>query len=205
MGKRSLLPKWLLLVGVLGLTAAAARGDDLADQLRRLDGAVIPAAEAKERNLTGMLSRDARARLQAANQRSSDEWRAVQKREDWERFRDARLAALRASLGSLPPAPADLKLRVTGTVKGEGYQIDNIVFEGRPGLLVTGNLYRPAEPRQSMPGLLLCHSHHAPKTQGELQDMGMTWARQGCLVLAIDHVGHGERRQHPFREAASFP
>ncbi len=28
--------------------------------------------------------------------------------------------------------------------------------------------------------------------------MGMTWARQGCLVLVMDQLGHGERRQHPF-------
>ena len=34
-----------------------------------------------------------------------------------------------------------------------------------------------------MPGLLIVHSHHRDKTHGELQDMGMTWARAGCLVL----------------------
>ena len=56
-----------------------------------------------------------------------------------------------------------------------------------------------------MPGILISHSHHNPKTQGELQDMGMTWARQGCLVLVMDHLGHGERRQHPFRTEADYP
>jgi hypothetical protein len=55
-----------------------------------------------------------------------------------------------------------------------------------------------------MPGILLCHSHHNPKWQGELQDMGMTWARQGYLVLVMDQLGHGERRQHPFRSAADY-
>src|SRR5207248_2794459 len=43
------------------------------------------------------------------------------------------------------------------------------------------------------------------KTEGELQDMGMTWARQGCAVLVMDQLGHGERRQHPFKDAASYP
>ena len=56
-----------------------------------------------------------------------------------------------------------------------------------------------------MPGILIFHSHHNPKTQGELQDMGMTWARSGCLVLVMDHLGHGERRQHPFRTEADYP
>jgi dienelactone hydrolase len=50
----------------------------------------------------------------------------------------------------------------------------------------------------------MCHSHHNPKAQGELQDMGMTWARLGCLVLVMDQLGHGERRQHPFRSQDDF-
>ena len=32
----------------------------------------------------------------------------------------------------------------------------------------------------------------------------MTWARSGCLVLVMDHLGHGER-QHPFRTEADYP
>src|SRR5262249_25722360 len=56
-----------------------------------------------------------------------------------------------------------------------------------------------------MPGILICHAHHTPKEHGELQDMGMTWARAGCLVLIMDQLGHGERRQHPFVDASSYP
>ena len=33
----------------------------------------------------------------------------------------------------------------------------------------------------------------------------MTWARSGCTVLVIDHLGHGERRQHPFRSEKDYP
>src|SRR5437016_429278 len=69
------------------------------------------------------------------------------------------------------------------------------VYEGRPGLLVTANLYLPAAPAEKMPGILIIHSHHNPKTQGELQDMGMLWARLGCAVLVMDQLGYGERRQ----------
>jgi dienelactone hydrolase len=55
-----------------------------------------------------------------------------------------------------------------------------------------------------MPGILISHAHHTPKEHGELQDMGVTWARAGCLALVMDHLGHGERRQHPFRSAADY-
>jgi hypothetical protein len=34
--------------------------------------------------------------------------------------------------------------------------------------------------------------------------MGMTWARAGHVVLVMDQLGHGERRQHPFIDASSF-
>jgi cephalosporin-C deacetylase-like acetyl esterase len=33
----------------------------------------------------------------------------------------------------------------------------------------------------------------------------MSWARLGCLVLVLDNLGHGERRQHPFVDEKSYP
>jgi cephalosporin-C deacetylase-like acetyl esterase len=116
-----------------------------------------------------------------------------------------RLAALRESLGRFPTVTKDFHIRVTRTVDGDGFTIANLVYESRPGLWVTANLYQPKPAAASMPGVIICHSHHNPKTQGELQDMGMTWARQGCLVLIPDQLGHGERRQHPFTDASKYP
>lgn len=162
-----------------------------------IDPRVLPPGVDRGRQL----SQDARARIRAANDRESEAWRKIKTREEWEAYRDARLKALRESLGAFPPVPADLKVRVTRTLEGDGHRIENLVFESRPGLVVTANLYVPAAPTAAMPGILICHSHHNSKTQGELQDMGMTWARQGCLVLVMDQLGHGERRQHPFGES----
>ncbi|HEX7901769.1 MAG TPA: hypothetical protein VF950_28680, partial [Planctomycetota bacterium] len=125
-------------------------------------------------------------------------------REDWERYRDVRLKALRDSLGAWP-APPPTRPVVAKTLAFEGGRIENLAYESRPGLFVTANLYSPAKPAASMPGLIIIHSHHNAKTQAELQDMGMLWARAGCLVLVPDQLGHGERRQHPFKDAASFP
>src|SRR5262249_10104249 len=85
-----------------------------------------------------------------------------------------------------------------GTRAGEASRSETLVSESRRGLVATATLSLPDKPPKSMPGILICHSHHNPKSQGELQDMGMTWARQGCLVLVMDQLGHGERRQHSF-------
>jgi dienelactone hydrolase len=184
-----------------GLWAGGGGGDKakgLAEKLRALEPRIAPWEAGAE-------ALQVRALRDAANRRETKAWQALKNRADWERYRDARLAALRASLGTFPPAPKDLKVRVTRTLAGEGHKVENLVFESRPGLVVTANLYLPDPPVRSMPGILICHSHHNPKSQGELQDMGMTWARLGCAVLVLDQLGHGERRQHPFTDAGKFP
>ena len=146
-----------------------------------------------------MLARDVRSRVQAASLRENREWDGVKTRDDWEGFREPRMRGLRESLGLPSDNRGAPRVLVTRTLEGDGYRIENLVVESRPGLVVTANLYQPTSPPRSMPVILISHSHHNPKTQGELQDMGMTWAREGSLVLVMDQLGHGERRQHPFR------
>jgi dienelactone hydrolase len=200
-------PLLLAVLAVCGPWASLGEGqagEGMAAKLREYDARVVSPRSEHAKTLAQLVSNDIRARRAAANQRETRAWRALESRQDWERFRDARLKALRASLGELPPVPKDLKVRVTGTVPGDGYKIENLVFESRPGLVVTANLYLPDPPVKAMPGILICHSHHNPRTQGELQDMGMTWARLGCAVLVMDQLGHGERRQHPFTDASKY-
>ncbi|NQT36450.1 MAG: acetylxylan esterase [Planctomycetes bacterium] len=151
-----------------------------------------------------MIPNRLRSRLDAANRESRNQWRKVQGREDWQRFRDEKIRLLREAIGPFPQEVCDLRLQVVSTVEGEGCRIQNLVFQSRPGLWVSANLYVPAKPGESMPGLLICHAHHTPKEHGELQDMGVMWARAGCLVLVPDMLGHGERRQHPFRTPADY-
>ena len=199
-----------IAVIIAGLAAQAAFAQNLGEQapepivaaLKELSARL--ADDPQRGELRQMLGRSLREQIMAANQRSSAEWAKVGTREDWERFRAEKLKALRASLGSLPERPGRPKLLVTGAIEGDGFRIQNLVYESRPGLVVTANLYVPDPPRSLMPGILLSHSHHNPKHEGELQDMGMTWARAGCYVLVPDHLGHGERRQHPFASAADY-
>lgn len=183
-----------------GRTQAA---DNLPTALQQMESRVIVADDERKR-LSEMLSSEVRRRRIEAGQRETEAWSKLRSREDWETFRATRIEALRRALGQFPEPPTDLKIQVTGTISGEGYRIENIVFESRPGLLVTANLYQPNPSRESMPGILICHSHHNPKSERELQEMGVQWAREGCYVLVMDQLGHGERRQHPFRSASDF-
>jgi len=194
-----------LVVGVWVSTSQTIEAQEsLADALREFDARVITVGKLRENPLASMLARDAKAALREANLRDAKAWSAVKTRADWETFRDGRIEALRKSLGTFPTPPKELNVRVTRSRTGEGFKIDNVVFESRPGVFVTANLYRPAKLADGMPGMILVHSHHRPKHVGQRQDMAMTWARAGCVVLVPDLLGHGERALHPFTNADAF-
>jgi cephalosporin-C deacetylase-like acetyl esterase len=158
----------------------------------------------RTKDLPKMMAADARRRMQEANLRESKAFAAVTTKGQWEAYRDARIRKLKESLGAWPDPPKDMPVRVTKEIAGDGFVVRNLVYESRPGLWVSANLYLPAKPPAKMPGVLISHSHHTPKGHGELQDMGMTWARAGTAVLVPDHLGHGERRQHDFRTEKDY-
>src|SRR5262245_51109554 len=192
---------WVLSFGMM-LTGLAQRA--LADESADLSK-VAPEVLSKEQRTAaaGMIDRDIQRRTDEVNTRNRQEWARIKTREQWEKYRDERIERLRRSLGEYPPA-GKLNVRVTGVVNGEGFKIENVVYESRPGQWVPGNLYVPAKPRKTMPGLLIVHAHHRYKPQTELQDMGMTWARAGCTVLVIDQSGYGGRRAHPCASANGY-
>ena len=166
--------------------------ENLADPVRSLDPYILERENAKV-----MLRSDMQARCRSVNQRDRKAWERINSREDWEEFCAPRIHALRQSLGTVPTVPANLSVDVTDTISGDGYRIENLVYKSRDGVYVTANLYMPSSPHGKMPVIIIVHSHHNPKTQGELQDMGMIWARSGCMVLVMDQLSYGERRQHP--------
>jgi len=160
--------------------------------LTSLPGRVFTPDQRKQLGLAGMLDQYIRDRIRPMLEQEQHDWDQVQSVSDWERFRDPKLRALRRALGKLPEK-CPLETRVTSEFRGEGYRRENIVYQSQPGIWVTANLYLPAEAREQMPGIIILHSLHGPKTQFELQDMGIIWARAGCCVLVIDQVGYGER------------
>src|SRR5262245_52450271 len=126
-----------LAVAALLAAGAAAPGGDLADGLKRL------AATGSQEAALATARENVRARIREANERESAAWHRLSDKAGWEKYRDGRLAALRRSLGDFPDPPRDLKVRLRKTLTGDGYRIDNVTFESRPGLVVTANLYGP--------------------------------------------------------------
>ncbi len=164
---------------------------ELASVLRQ----VWTVAEREDLGVQEMWEKDLRSRVSEAALAERRAWEQVGTLADWEMFRNHRLDALKASFGPFPER-TPLHAAVTRHADyGEGFVLENVVFESRPGLVVAANLYLPAKATGHTPAIIVVHSHHAPKVQSELQDMGMTWARSGTAVLIMDQLGAGERLQ----------
>ncbi|MCI0641187.1 MAG: hypothetical protein L0Y72_09030 [Gemmataceae bacterium] len=181
------------------LTTAPAQeaNKDLATQLRNLEIKLPP--------IQPEWMKDLRARRDAANKKDVQSWHQVLNKAHWESRKKDFIGPMRFALGVRRPTSTEPTVVVAKTIAGDGFVIENLLYESRPGVWVTANLYAPAKKQAKMPGILIIHSHHNPKTQGELQDMGMLWARLGCYVLIPDQLGHGERRQHPFTDPKNYP
>ena len=171
-----------------GGSQAAAPSGNLAFAPAR----VLNAEQRKQMALSDMLDRNIHDRVLKILQQEKGDWDRVQTLRDWESFREPRWKALAASMGEFPTR-RPLDTRVIKEFRGDGYRRQDIVYQTQPGFWVTANLYLPDEAKERMPGIVIAHSLHGPKTQFELQDMGMLWARAGCAVLVMDQVGYGER------------
>jgi dienelactone hydrolase len=165
----------------------------LAGAIARLDPDVWPPLEKRYRRVRSMVDRYLDRRVKEAVWAERQAWEQVESRQDWERFRDERMAALRKSIGEFPPERPPLDARVTGHYQGDGYRLENLVFQSRRNYWMTANLYLPAKSTGRIPGMIIVHSQHYPKTQGELHDMGELWARTGAAVLIVERPGYGER------------
>src|SRR6516165_7511704 len=105
-------------------------------------------------DLAGMLDGQVRGRVRTFLEQERKSWAEVSTVADWERFRKPRLKALADSLGEFP-ARSPLQPRVVSEFVGEGYRRQNLVYQSRPGLWVTANLYLPMKVSPSVPGILI--------------------------------------------------
>jgi cephalosporin-C deacetylase-like acetyl esterase len=117
--------------------------------------------------------------------------------EDWQ----AKLPRLRQEylymLGLSPlPEKTPLHATITGTLERDGVIIDKLHFQSRPGLYVTGNLYRPkASGEAKLPAILYVCGHSSRGRDGNktaFQDHGMWFASNGYICLIIDTLQLGE-------------
>ena len=87
----------------------------------------------------------------------------------------------------------DLDVREHGTIEQDGYSIQKVTYQSRPGLRVTALLYRPQGPGP-FPAILNMHGHHqAGKVAPPIAMRCQRLAKEGFVVLSPDAIGAGER------------
>ena len=135
---------------------------------------------------------DAVAQLQrlAATHSNLTEWKA-------------RAAAVRKQilLGSkLSPLPKRTPLNPIIKNKREynGYTVETVSFEARPGFFVYGNMYRPLGHNGKRPGVLCPHGHfrgaEGARQRPSQQHRCATLARMGAVVFSYDMIGFGDSK-----------
>ena len=118
--------------------------------------------------------------------------------EAWEKRRPQYLQEYFYMLGLWPlPERTPLAATVTGRLEGVGYTVEMLHYQSRPGLYVTGNLYRPAEATQGarLPAVLYVCGHASRGRNGNktaYQSHGIWFARHGYVCLTVDTVQLGE-------------
>ena len=115
---------------------------------------------------------------------------------EWEAMRPRLKREFLDMLGLWPlPPKTDLKATVTGTLDRGGVTIEKLHFQSRPGLYVTGNLYRPNVAAGRLPAILYVCGHSNRGRDGNktaYQDHGLWFASNGYVCLMVDTLQLGE-------------
>lgn len=147
-----------------------------------------------------------------------------------ERAQDLKLQ-LQVSLGLFPRPQLDaVAPQIYGRIERDDYTIEKITFESLPGLMVTGNLYRPKQSAAEgkLPAVLAPHGHweearfYSPSqieinqqlasgaerfenaAHNPMQARCVQLARMGCVVLHWDMLGYCDSQQINRQRAHGF-
>jgi hypothetical protein len=116
---------------------------------------------------------------------------AIRERQDWAR------QTFWTLIGG-EPERTPLNPRITGHFERSGYRVEKVVYESRPRVFVSANLYRPTTGKPPYPAVLFQMGHStAGKAYPSYQKCCQGLARLGYIVLAFDPMGQGERIAYP--------
>jgi cephalosporin-C deacetylase-like acetyl esterase len=94
------------------------------------------------------------------------------------------------------PERTPLNPQTTGKIQRDGYTIEKVIYESRPGHHITANLYLPDNRTGKVPGVLVPCGHSTNgKGSAAYQSISISLAQHGMAALCYDPIGQGERHQ----------
>ena len=142
-------------------------------------------------------------RLFALDAEVDDIWAKVKTVPQFDSLRGEMRRKMLRRIGEMPEK-TPLNAKITGVVQRNGYRIEKILFESRPGMFVTGNLYLPDESRFPAPhpaAIEVCGHSRTGKNSPKYQRMAILLAKNGVAAFVVDPLGQGERFQSPEEDA----
>ena len=144
-------------------------------------------------NLRDKLSNHVIKRSEEAFKKAAEVRQGIKTKEEFEEYIKDMRAFFIDSLGSIPyDKNLPLNAKTTGVIEEDGLKIEKVIFETRPNVYMTGNLYIP-EKRKEPCGAVLFQIGHADtgKTHPQYQRVARTIASAGLIVFIIEPVGQG--------------
>jgi len=130
---------------------------------------------------------------------ADDAWRGLRTVEAYDKHRLTLRSRMIRLIGGFPER-TPLNPRVTGQLVRDGYRVEKILFESRPGMYVTGLLYLPDAAAFAPPykaALEVCGHSYEGKGQRKYRRVAVLAAKAGLAALVIDPFAQGERAQCP--------
>ena len=120
---------------------------------------------------------------------------SLESESDFSGLRDRVRGELSSMWGAFPERTSLTPSHI-GTVDAGDHVIERLVFQSRPNLHVTANLYRPADASDQLAAVIFPCGHSAEgKAGATYQRFCALLARNGMAVLTWDPLGQGERQQ----------
>ncbi len=155
------------------------------------DLSVLPAATSAGPT-KGSFSRYLMGEAFAALDRRQADYEKIKTPEDALAYHQRMKATFIQHLGGFPER-TPLRAETVGTLDGDGYRIEKVIYESQPQHHVTAILYLPKSPPPYPAVVIPCG--HSSTGKAAQQPMCILLARYGIAALSYDPIGQAERIQ----------
>ena len=116
---------------------------------------------------------------------------------EWECFRENLYKKVVEKAGIIFNHELPLNIQVTDSIVSDKYSVKNLIFQTRPGVYATANLFVPLG-RGPFPGVVIM-AGHAPmgRLYNEYIAVARTLVSNGYVSILVDNFGAGERSTPP--------